>query len=50
MMSAVRAGVTGVGVTTGVANAGDLSAAGASVVIDGLPALQADLRDRGLLG
>ncbi len=50
MMAAVRAGIVGVGVRTGVADAGDLTAAGASVVLDGLPALQDDLRARGLLG
>ena len=49
MMAAVRAGMTGVGVETGVASAGDLTAAGAVAVLDGLPALQADLRSRGLL-
>jgi beta-phosphoglucomutase-like phosphatase (HAD superfamily) len=49
MMAAVRAGMVGVGVTTGVAGAGDLSAAGAAVVLDGLPALREDLRERGLI-
>ena len=49
MMAAVRAGMTGIGVATGVASAGDLSAAGATLVLSGLPDLQGDLRRRGLL-
>ena len=50
MMAAVRAGMIGVGVETGVAGAESLLGAGANVVLDGLPALQEDLRRRGLLG
>jgi HAD superfamily hydrolase (TIGR01509 family) len=49
MMAGVAAGMTTIGVTTGATDAGGLRAAGAAVVIDGLPALLVELRRRGLV-
>jgi len=49
MMASVRAGTVAVGVTTGATSAEALLAAGAAVAVQGLPALAAELRRRGLL-
>jgi HAD superfamily hydrolase (TIGR01509 family) len=49
MMASVRAGTVAVGVTTGATSAETLLAAGAAVVVQGLPAFLAEFRRRGLL-
>jgi len=49
MMASVAAGMPAIGVTTGATDAAGLRAAGASAVIAGLPALQDELRRRGLV-
>jgi 2-haloacid dehalogenase len=49
MMAGAAAGMAAVGVTTGATDAAALVAAGASVVIPGLPALLDELRRRGLV-
>jgi HAD superfamily hydrolase (TIGR01509 family) len=50
MMASVRAGMTGIGVTSGATDEATLREAGATVVIDGLPELHAELARRGLFG
>jgi HAD superfamily hydrolase (TIGR01509 family) len=50
MMASVRAGMTGIGVTSGATDEATLRDAGAAVVIAGLPDLHAELVRRGLLG
>jgi phosphoglycolate phosphatase len=49
MMAGAAAGMTAVGVTTGATDAAGLRAAGAVVVVAGLPPLLDELRRRGLL-
>jgi HAD superfamily hydrolase (TIGR01509 family) len=49
MMASVRAGTVSVAVTTGATSAEALLAAGAAVAVQGLSALAAELRRRGLL-
>lgn len=49
MMASVRAGTVAVAVATGATSAEALLAAGATVAVQGLPALAAELRRRGLL-
>ena len=48
MLACAAAGMTGIGVTTGAADSEALTAAGASVTIEDLTALLAELRRRGL--
>ena len=48
MIASAAAGMTGIGVTTGAADSDALTAAGASVTIEGLTFLLAELRRRGL--
>ena len=48
MIASAAAGMTGIGVTTGVADSDALTAAGAAVTIEDLTALLAELRRRGL--
>ncbi|MGZ6267542.1 MAG: HAD family hydrolase [Candidatus Limnocylindrales bacterium] len=50
MMASARARMVAVGVTTGATSSEKLLAAGASVAVNGLPELTAELRRRGLLG
>ncbi len=49
MMASATAGMPGIGVTTGATDAAGLRAAGAVVVVAGLPELRDDLRRRGLI-
>jgi beta-phosphoglucomutase-like phosphatase (HAD superfamily) len=48
MIASAAAGMIGIGVTTGAADSDALTAAGASVTIESLTALLAELRRRGL--
>lgn len=50
MMASARAGMPGIGVTTGATTAGELLEAGATVAVAGLPAVMTELKRRGLLG
>ena len=49
MMASAAAKMPAIGVTTGATDAGTLTAAGATVVIAGLPTLRDELRRRGLV-